>query len=71
MNKNVVSFTARHNHFKINPRILAIIGDLVVYHNQTLKFIGLVNVRASNFFENPQDLPEEDEGEKMVMFIPG
>lgn len=68
-NDNLVEVTARHNMFKINPRILAIIGDLVVYHNRTLKKLDLINTRAAKYFENPME-PDEEE-EKMVMFMPG
>ena len=68
-NQNLVSLVARHNNFKTNSRILATIGDLVVYHNKTVKMIDLLNVRASKYFENPVDQEEEDD--KMVMFHPG
>ena len=68
VNDNLVSLVARHNLLKVNARVLATIGDLLVYHNGSLRRLDLMNARAGKYFENPADQEEE---EKMVMFMPG
>ena len=70
-NRNIVSLTARHNNFKLTSRILATIGDLVAYHNKTVKVIDLQGVRAAKYFENPSDQEDNEEDENMVIFVPG
>jgi hypothetical protein len=41
LNSSIVKFKAAGNHFQASRRMLAIIGDLVVYHNRTLRFLNL------------------------------
>ena len=60
-----MQLTARHNYYKLGQRFLSIIGDLVIYHNRTLKRLDLLGSRMTEHVDQ-----DEEEDNKEIMFIP-
>jgi hypothetical protein len=61
-NKSLTKLSAANNNLKVSRRFLALIGDLVMYHNRVLRFLILTCVTKSAYDVKETSTPMAEMG---------